>query len=60
MPERYGPWKTIYSRFRLWVDAGVFEQIFKAVSADADMENVSLDSTSIRVHQKASGAKKTR
>ncbi|WP_419555021.1 IS5 family transposase [Schleiferilactobacillus harbinensis] len=58
LPERYGPWKTIYSRFRLWVDAGVFEQIFKAVSADADMENVSLDSTSIRVHQKASGAKK--
>lgn len=59
LPERYGPWKTVYSRFRLWTDAELFEKMFESLIDDPDLENVSLDSTSIRVHQKATGAKKT-
>lgn len=53
-----GALRPLEDDFRLWVDAGEFERIFKAASADADMENVNLDSTSIRVREKASGAKK--
>jgi transposase len=26
LPERYGVWKNVYSRFRLWADVGLFEK----------------------------------
>lgn len=28
MPEKYGPWSTVYDRFREWRDAQVFEQLW--------------------------------
>ncbi|BDZ30277.1 hypothetical protein MH1LPH_07430 [Lactiplantibacillus brownii] len=58
LPERYGAWQTVYSRFHLWVESGFFERIFEALIDDPDMENLSLDSTIVRAHQKATGAKK--
>lgn len=60
LPERYGPWKTVYSRFCKWRDDGTFLRIFSAINEDADMENLSLDSTSIKAHQHSAGAKKGR
>ena len=42
LPERYGPWQTIYSRFRKWKEMGVFEEIFQTLSMDADFENISI------------------
>jgi len=58
MPERYGPWETVYTRFREFVDNGTLAKIFLDLNIDADMQDVSLDSTSIRVHQHGTGAKK--
>ena len=58
LPERYGPWQTVYSRFRKWKEMGVFEAIFQALSIDADFENISIDSTSCKVHQSANGGEK--
>ena len=58
MPERYGPWETIYTRFRELVENGTLVQIFRDLNIDADMQDVSLDSTSVRVHQHGTGAKK--
>lgn len=58
LPEYYGPWKTIYSRFRKWCDDGTLRKIFEILCEDCDMENISIDSTTIKVHQQASGAKK--
>ena len=58
LPERYGSWSTLYDRFKRWSDAGVFESIFKILGVDADLQDLSIDSTSIKVHQHASGAKK--
>lgn len=29
LPERYGPWKTVYQRFRQWRDNGTFEQVLR-------------------------------
>lgn len=57
LPEKYGPWQTVYSKYRKWKREGVLEKVFKALSEDADMENLSIDSTSIRVHQSANGGK---
>lgn len=58
LPERYGSWKTVYSRFRKWRDDGTFLSIFQALGENADMENLSLDSTSVKAHQHSAGAKK--
>lgn len=57
LPEKYGPWQTVYSKFRKWEKEGILETVFKALTDDADMENLSIDSTSIRVHQSANGGK---
>ena len=58
LPERYGPWETVYTRFRELVGNGVLVKMFHDLNIDADMQDVSLDSTSIRVHQHGTGAKK--
>ncbi len=58
LPERYGSWKTVYSRFCKWRDDGTLLTIFKALNSEADMENLSLDSTSVKAHQHSAGAKK--
>lgn len=57
LPEKYGPWQTVYSKYRKWNDEGVLERVFRALSEDCDMENLSIDSTSIRVHQSSNGGK---
>ena len=59
LPERYGSWQTVYTRFRKWKDMGVFEAFFQALNIDADFGNISIDSTSCKVHQSANGGKKT-
>lgn len=58
LPERYGPYKTVYSRFCKWRDDGTLLRIFKALNEDADYENLSIDSTSVKAHQHSAGAKK--
>lgn len=61
VPERYGPWSTVYSRFRAWALAGVFQQLMDALIAEAasrgqvGLELVSVDSTVVRAHQESSG-----
>lgn len=64
LPERYGPWRTVYSRFRRWQHDGVWERVFAAVRETADDDGEldwalhHLDGTMIRGHPHAAGAKK--
>lgn len=58
LPERYGKWQAVYARYRLWKQKDLFASIFVALRADADMENLSIDSTSCKVHQSSNGGKK--
>lgn len=58
LPERYGAWETVYTFYRELIDNGILLRIFAELNIDADMQDISLDSTSVRVHQHASGAKK--
>jgi|GEM_PF-2056202 len=39
---------------------GALKKVFRALSADADMENLSMDSTYIKVHESANGGGKTK
>ena len=58
LPEAYGPWQSVYARFAKWRDDGTLETVFDALSEDADMENLSIDFTSIKVHESANGGGK--
>jgi transposase len=57
LPEEFGNWYTVYTRFWRWARKGVWERIFKILSDDPDLEYVLLDATHIRVHQHGTGAK---
>lgn len=63
VPDRYGPRKTCHERFRTWTMDGTWATILdEAVVKDdatGDLEwVVSVDSTSVRAHQHAAGARK--
>lgn len=45
---------TVYSRFRKWQGIGVFEAFFQALPIDADLKNISTDSTFCNKQQSAS------
>ncbi|SEE72317.1 Transposase [Streptomyces sp. 2231.1] len=36
MPQRYGPWATLHTRFRRWAADGTFERMLRAAQAKAD------------------------
>jgi transposase len=38
LPERFGPWKAVHTRWSRWAKSGVWERVFAALSADADHE----------------------
>ena len=46
LPERYGPWKTVYSRFRKWIEDGILDNIFRVLSLEAELEELFLDASS--------------
>ena len=58
LPERYGPWESVYARFRKWLDDGVLDNIFRVFALEAELSELSLDSTIVRAHQHSAGAKK--
>jgi transposase len=58
LPERFGPWETVYTRFRTMVDNGILLMIFQQLNVDADFQDLAIDSTGVRAHQHAAGAKK--
>ncbi len=62
IPERYGKWNTVWRRFARWRDLGVFEAVFAALAESGAAEGrvQMLDSTTIRAHQHAAGAKRGR
>ena len=63
LPEKYGKWHTIYMRFSRWSQNGTIQRIFETLQEMNIIDNrtdvLSLDSTSIKVHPDAAGARKT-
>ena len=63
VPDRYGPWGSVYDLFRRWQRDGTWRTIATALQARADAAglitwDVSVDSTVARAHQHAAGARK--
>jgi transposase len=64
LPECYGKWKTVYSRWLRWRDGGVWQRVWEALQQEAEHKGEVewdihfIDSTIVRAHQHAAGAKK--
>ena len=60
LPERYGKWATVSSRFYRWRNAGIWARILAQLQAqgELDWEVHFVDGSIVRAHQHAAGAKK--
>ncbi|GAB7008055.1 hypothetical protein JCM18899A_55390 [Nocardioides sp. AN3] len=64
LPASYGSWKTVYNRHRLWSADGTWEAMLQELQRGSDTQtgtsgswDVGIDSTVIRAHQHAAGAR---
>jgi transposase len=57
LPERFGNWNSVWRRFDRWARKGVWQKVFDVLQ-DPDLEWLLLDSTIIRAHPHAAGARK--
>jgi transposase len=58
LPEHFGKWNTVWRRFDRWARRGVWQGLFGAFQ-DPDLEWLVLDSTIVRAHPHAAGARKS-
>ena len=64
VPERYGSWNTVWSRFRRWRESGVWDHVLRTLQEEAahddtlDGSLTMIDGSNVRAHQHAAGAKK--
>jgi transposase len=63
LPERYGPWQTCYDRLVRWRRDGTWDRLLAHAQTKSDAVGelewvVSVDSSSVRAHQHAAGARK--
>lgn len=64
LPERFGPWQTVYDHFRKWRKSGVFAAIIEALQVKLDKDGYidwelwCVDGSSVRAARAAAGADK--
>lgn len=55
LPDVFGPWQTVYSRWRLWCDGGVWSRAIKTLSRQQAGVLRFIDASHLKVHQDACG-----
>jgi transposase len=56
LPERFGAWKKVHTRFCRWARSGVWKRGFERLAGEADDEYAMIDSTVVRAHRHSAGA----
>jgi len=51
LPERYGPWNTVYTRFRRWGASGLWHRLLACLAKRATGQLRHLDCSHIKLHQ---------
>ena len=57
LPARYGPYTTAYNRFNRWSRRGIWKRMFDALASKSRDSLYLIDSTIVKAHRAASGAK---
>jgi len=57
LPERFGPWKSVYHRLSNWARKGHWERVFRDLQVEHDDVGSIVDGSVVRAHQDASGGK---
>jgi putative transposase len=57
LPEVFGNWNSVFTRFSRWSKSGAWDRLFAAMADDPDFEYIMIDSTIVRAHQHAAGKK---
>ena len=61
LPGEFGAWDAVYNRFRRWVHSGSMVALFELLTARpefGEVRRVLIDSTTVRAHQHAAGARR--
>ena len=58
LPEELGDYATVKRRYYRWIEMGVLDAILAALAREADLEWLMVDSTIVRAHQHAAGARR--
>lgn len=59
VPPEYGPATTIYNRYNRWSQRGIWQRAFAKMAAAGEVpDELSLDSSHVKAHRSASGAKR--
>ena len=58
LPAHFGNWHRVYGRFNRWSKQGVWQKVFAPLAKEADNEYAMIDSTIVRAHRSAAGARK--
>ena len=58
LPERFGDFRVVHTRFSRWAKTGVWARVFEHLEQDADNEYAMIDATIVRAHQHSAGAQK--
>ena len=56
LPPEFGRWNSLYKRYNDWSAKGVFQSIFRTLSADSDTEWVFIEGSYVKAHQHSAGA----
>jgi transposase len=59
LPGYFGPWSSVYRQFRRWSMSGLWDAMLEALNASGAVQSSvqMIDSTIVRAHQHAAGAK---
>lgn len=58
LPERLGDYRSVKRRYYRWIEMGVLDEMLAVLAREADLEWLMIDSTIVRAHQHAVGARK--